>query len=150
MLNRPIFTKMNHTEPLRLASVEKFREIALWPVQLLRRYEGTKIQNHWEYLNATSVDSSWPSGEKKGGLPGKVTQPESRRAGAMVTSFSHNHHQFHRARISGINLSGIMHFMPMEYPGDSVLSLHHAARPPIRPVKPCAMFPCRPSFQEHC
>ena len=50
---------MNATELLQLASVEKFREIALWPVQLLPRYEGTQIQNHWECLNATSADSVW-------------------------------------------------------------------------------------------
>lgn len=50
---------MNATEPLQLPNVEKFREIVLWPVQLLPRHEGTQIQNHWECLSATSADSVW-------------------------------------------------------------------------------------------
>ncbi|PTR05507.1 hypothetical protein C8R32_12017 [Nitrosospira sp. Nsp5] len=50
---------MNATEPLQLPNVEKFREIVLWPVQLLPRHEGTQIQNHWECLSATSTDSVW-------------------------------------------------------------------------------------------
>lgn len=50
---------MNATEPLQLPNVEKFREIVLWPVQLLPRHEGTQIQNYWECLSATSADSVW-------------------------------------------------------------------------------------------
>lgn len=50
---------MNATEPLQLPNVEKFREIVLWPVQLLPHHEGAQIQNHWEYLSATGADSVW-------------------------------------------------------------------------------------------
>lgn len=50
---------MNATEPLQLPNVEKFREIVLWPVQLLPHHEDTQIQNHWECLSATSTDSVW-------------------------------------------------------------------------------------------
>ena len=50
---------MNTHEPLQLPNVEKFREVVLWPVQLLPRHEGAQIQNHWECLNATSVNSVW-------------------------------------------------------------------------------------------
>ena len=32
---------MNTHEPLQLPNVEKFREIVLWPVQLLPRLEGS-------------------------------------------------------------------------------------------------------------
>ena len=66
---------MNPTEPLQSASVEKFREIALWPVQLLPRYEGTQIQNHWECLNATSADSVWNEVvDEFGGDPGEFKE----------------------------------------------------------------------------
>lgn len=51
--------RMNATEPLQLPNIEKFREIVLWPVQLLPRHESTEIQNHWECLSATSADSVW-------------------------------------------------------------------------------------------
>lgn len=50
---------MNDAEPLLLPNVEEFREVVLWPVQLLPRHEGTQIQNHWECLSATSADSVW-------------------------------------------------------------------------------------------
>jgi hypothetical protein len=39
--------------------VEKFREIVLWPVQLMPRYEGAQIQEHWECLNPASAESVW-------------------------------------------------------------------------------------------
>ncbi|MDN5752504.1 MAG: hypothetical protein L0H15_04365, partial [Nitrosospira sp.] len=50
---------MNASEPLQSPNVEKFREVVLWPVQLLPRHEGAQIQSHWECLNATSADSVW-------------------------------------------------------------------------------------------
>lgn len=39
--------------------VEKFREIVIWPVQLMPRHEGAQIHNHWEALDATSAQSVW-------------------------------------------------------------------------------------------
>jgi hypothetical protein len=51
---------MNNPEPLQLPNVEKFREIALWPVQLIPGHSGgSQLQNHWECLNATSANSVW-------------------------------------------------------------------------------------------
>jgi hypothetical protein len=51
---------MNNPEPLQLPNVEKFREIALWPVQLIPGHSGgSRLQNHWECLNATSANSVW-------------------------------------------------------------------------------------------
>ena len=67
--------EMDPAEPLQLASVEKFREIALWPVQLLPRHEGAQIQNHWECLNATSADSVWNEVvDEFGGDPGEFKE----------------------------------------------------------------------------
>jgi hypothetical protein len=47
-------------ETLQLPRVEKFREIALWPVELIPHYErGAQVQNHWECLSTTGTDSKW-------------------------------------------------------------------------------------------
>ncbi|MEO6823315.1 MAG: hypothetical protein ABI167_01045 [Nitrosospira sp.] len=50
---------MNTPEPRQAPNVEKFREVVLWPVQLLPRHEGAQIQDHWECLNAASAHSVW-------------------------------------------------------------------------------------------
>jgi hypothetical protein len=39
--------------------VKDFRQIALWPVQLMPRHEGAQIQQHWELLERAGVDSVW-------------------------------------------------------------------------------------------
>ncbi|MGH8807386.1 MAG: hypothetical protein ACREX0_05870 [Noviherbaspirillum sp.] len=46
-------------EPHAPPRVEIFREIALWPVQLMPRHEGAQIQRHWECLEAASAESVW-------------------------------------------------------------------------------------------
>jgi len=39
--------------------VRDFRQIVLWPVQLMPRREGAQIQKHWELLERTGIDSVW-------------------------------------------------------------------------------------------
>ena len=39
--------------------VAHFREIVLWPVQLIPRHEGVQIQRHWEYLNEPGAEAVW-------------------------------------------------------------------------------------------
>jgi hypothetical protein len=66
---------MNIPESLQMPNVEKFREIVLWPVQLLPRHEGTQIQNHWESLNATSASSVWNEvADEFSGNPGEFQE----------------------------------------------------------------------------
>ena len=36
-----------------------FRQIVLWPVQLMPRQEGAQIQKHWELLERAGIDSVW-------------------------------------------------------------------------------------------
>ncbi len=66
---------MNIPESLQMPNVEKFREIVLWPVQLLPRHEGTQIQNHWESLNAMSASSVWSEvADEFSGNPGEFQE----------------------------------------------------------------------------
>jgi hypothetical protein len=39
--------------------VKDFRQIVLWPVQLMPRHEGAQIQKHWELLERAGIDSVW-------------------------------------------------------------------------------------------
>ena len=39
--------------------VRKFRQIVLWPVQLMPRHEGAAIQRHWEALSPLDHASAW-------------------------------------------------------------------------------------------
>ena len=39
--------------------VGNFRQIVLWPVQLMPRHEGAQIQKHWELLERPGIDSVW-------------------------------------------------------------------------------------------
>jgi hypothetical protein len=39
--------------------VRKFRQIVLWPVQLMPRHEGAQIQRHWETLNLPGQAPVW-------------------------------------------------------------------------------------------
>ena len=39
--------------------VTDFRQIVLWPVQLMPRHEGAQIQKHWELLERAGIDSVW-------------------------------------------------------------------------------------------
>jgi hypothetical protein len=39
--------------------VRDFRQIVLWPVQLMPRHEGAQIQKHWELLERGGIDSVW-------------------------------------------------------------------------------------------
>jgi hypothetical protein len=51
---------MNHasilakTAPLTDATVRKFREILVWPVQLMPLREGAQIHTHWERLEGSA------------------------------------------------------------------------------------------------
>ena len=38
--------------------VKDFRQIVLWPVQLMPRHEGAQIQKHWELLERAGIDST--------------------------------------------------------------------------------------------
>ena len=39
--------------------VREFRQIVLWPVQLMPRHEGAQIQKHWEPLERAGAESVW-------------------------------------------------------------------------------------------
>jgi hypothetical protein len=50
---------MNPTEPLPQPGVEKFREVAVWPVQLMPRHESEQIQNPSEWMRTAGAGSVW-------------------------------------------------------------------------------------------
>lgn len=39
--------------------VRQFRQILIWPVQLMPLREGAQIQEHWEALAAPGADHPW-------------------------------------------------------------------------------------------
>lgn len=46
-------------EPATTPEVTNFRQVVLWPVQLIPQGEGKQIQNHSEYLAAAADSTSW-------------------------------------------------------------------------------------------
>lgn len=46
-------------EPASTPEVTNFRQVVLWPVQLIPQGEGKQIQNHSEYLAAAADSTSW-------------------------------------------------------------------------------------------
>ncbi|HAC90399.1 MAG TPA: hypothetical protein DCF63_07155 [Planctomycetaceae bacterium] len=40
-------------------TVSNFRQIVLWPVQLIPQGDDQQIQNHWEYLSAAAESTAW-------------------------------------------------------------------------------------------
>ena len=50
---------MSADPPENAPRVAHFREIVLWPVQLMPRREGVQIQRHWEHLNDPGGKAVW-------------------------------------------------------------------------------------------
>ncbi len=42
-------------------NVERFRQVVLWPVQLIPQHEGDQIQQHWQYLIDAAGKTPWKS-----------------------------------------------------------------------------------------
>ena len=42
-------------------NVCNFRQVVLWPVQLIPQHEGNQIQQHWQYLTAAADKTPWKS-----------------------------------------------------------------------------------------
>jgi hypothetical protein len=62
---------MNETATRSAAHVRRFRQILLWPLQLMPLREGTQVQRHWEVLQATTADHKWREViDEFGGAPG--------------------------------------------------------------------------------
>jgi len=51
--------QMPHSEQQNQAKVSSFRQVVLWPVQLIPQADNLQIQNHWEYLTAASGQTPW-------------------------------------------------------------------------------------------
>jgi hypothetical protein len=57
---RPPVAADAHTPDARSGlRIRKFRQIVLWPVQLMPRHEGAQIQRHWEHLAALDAATVW-------------------------------------------------------------------------------------------
>ena len=50
---------MSDTAQLPDRTVRQFRQILLWPLQLMPIREGAQIQNHWELLESAGADNPW-------------------------------------------------------------------------------------------
>jgi hypothetical protein len=50
---------MSTEQPQSSPIVNRFRQIVLWPVQLMPRDESIQIQSHWEKLTAPGADCVW-------------------------------------------------------------------------------------------
>ena len=51
--------------------VRHFRQILLWPLQLIPLKEGNQVQRHWEVLHSASADNPWREViDEFGGAPG--------------------------------------------------------------------------------
>jgi len=62
---------MNDTATHSAKHVRRFRQILLWPLQLIPLREGTQVQRHWEVLQATTADHPWREViDEFGGAPG--------------------------------------------------------------------------------
>ncbi|MBL8472847.1 MAG: hypothetical protein KF778_19360 [Rhodocyclaceae bacterium] len=67
--------------------VRHFREILLWPLQLMPLRESSQIQNHWEVLQVSSPDNPWREVEDEfTGDPGEFQQ---RHYSEFVTFLPH-------------------------------------------------------------
>jgi hypothetical protein len=49
----------NRTTSEQRKRVKKFRQILLWPLQLMPLREGVQIHRHWEYLSQEGKDNPW-------------------------------------------------------------------------------------------
>src|SRR5262249_23716631 len=57
------------TQPAK--RVRHFRQILLWPLQLIPLREGAQVQRHWEVLQASGADHPWREViDEFGGAPG--------------------------------------------------------------------------------
>jgi hypothetical protein len=52
---------MDQTEGQQQPNVESFRQVVLWPVQLIPQGEDKQIQHHWQYLTAAADKTPWRS-----------------------------------------------------------------------------------------
>jgi hypothetical protein len=67
----------------RVERVRKFRQILLWPLQLMPLKEGAQVQRHWEVLQTAGQDSPWHEVvDEFGGAPG---QYQERHYNELVT-----------------------------------------------------------------
>jgi len=64
-------SKMNDTAVHSANHVRRFRQILLWPLQLIPLRDGAQVQRHWELLQATGADHPWREViDEFGGAPG--------------------------------------------------------------------------------
>ena len=62
---------MNETALRSANHVRRFRQILLWPLQLIALREGAQVQRHWEVLQANAADHPWREViDEFGGAPG--------------------------------------------------------------------------------
>jgi len=64
-------------------TVRHFRQIVLWPLQLMPLREGAQIQQHWEMLKQAGADSPWR--EVQDEFSGDPAQFQDRHYGEFVT-----------------------------------------------------------------
>ena len=63
--------------------VRRFRQILLWPLQLMPAREGAQVQRPWEVLQSTAIDNPWHEViDEFGGAPG---QYQERHYNELVT-----------------------------------------------------------------
>jgi len=63
--------------------VRHFRQVLLWPLQLMPLSEGNQIQRHWEVLRASGTGSPWR--EAPDGFAGDPGRHQERRYNELVT-----------------------------------------------------------------
>jgi hypothetical protein len=74
---------MTNTAVSQPKRVRHFRQILLWPLQLMPLREGTQIQRHWEVLQAGGANNPWHEVvDEFGGAPG---QYQERHYNELVT-----------------------------------------------------------------
>src|SRR5258706_14024299 len=60
--------------PMTKVTVKHFRQIAVWPVQLMPVRRGQQVQRHWELLDAAGGSGAWRAANEAGaggaGAPG--------------------------------------------------------------------------------
>src|SRR5678815_3303883 len=55
--------------------VRHFRQILLWPLQLIPLKEGNQVQRHWEVLHSAGADNPWREViDEFGGAPGQYQE----------------------------------------------------------------------------
>ncbi len=74
---------MQHTATGPERRVRQFRQILLWPLQLIPLKEGNQVQRHWEVLQAAGAEHPWHEVDDEfGGAPG---QYQERHYNELVT-----------------------------------------------------------------